>query len=73
MTKRLFVFMAMFVLIVGSTCLFSLVQVGEEVSQRFETPHPYSGKGLVWEQEFSWINEGYIEIHLSELDMANGE
>ena len=74
--KRLSIFLFSFVLLVflvGSTCVFSMVQVGEEVSQRLETPHPYrADKGVVWEQEIHWPDAGYIAIHFSEFDLAKG-
>jgi hypothetical protein len=59
---------------VGSTCIFSKVQVGEDVVQVIDTPHPYGGSsGLVWEREFQWPNAGYIAIHFSRFDLAVGD
>jgi len=57
-----------------SPCVFSKVQVGELVSQRFETPHPYNGvKGVVWEKEFHFPKAGYIALHFSQFDLADGD
>jgi lysyl endopeptidase len=68
-----FLIIAAFVLF-GSNFVFSMVQVGEEVAQRFETPHPYPGiKGVVWEKEIQWPNAGYIAIHFSEFNLAKGD
>jgi hypothetical protein len=58
---------------VGSSDLFSIVKVGEEVIDQYETSHPYSGKGLVWEQEFHWPDAGYISIHFSKFDLGKGD
>ncbi len=58
----------------GSNFVFSIVKVGEEVAERFETPHPYPAvKGVVWEKEFHWPNAGYIAIHFSEFNLAKGD
>jgi hypothetical protein len=73
MPKRLFLFVMMFFLIIGSTWMFSIVQVGEEVPGRYETQHPYVGKGVVWEQVFHWPEAGYIAIHFSEFDLEKGD
>lgn len=57
-----------------SPCLFSRVQVGEEIVQKFETPHPYPGsKGVIWQQEFHFPDAGYIAIHFSRFDLAKGD
>ena len=73
--KKLFtMFVALALLAIGSNSLFAIVQVGEEVLQRFETPHPYEGeKGVIWEQEFYYPAAGYIAIHFSEFDLAKGD
>lgn len=61
-------------LIVGTTCAFAKVKVGEEVLERFETQHPYPGqKGVIFEQTFSFPQAGYIAIHFSEFDLAKGD
>jgi hypothetical protein len=57
-----------------SPSLLAKIKVGEEVSQRFETPHPYKGeKGVVWQQEFHWPNAGYIAVHFAEFDLAGSD
>jgi len=77
MIKHFSVFMFLFILLMftaGSTCVFSKVQVGEDVVQMIDTPHPYGGSsGLVWEQEFQWPKAGYIAIHFSRFDLAAGD
>ncbi|NIM12380.1 MAG: hypothetical protein GTO45_09720 [Candidatus Aminicenantes bacterium] len=66
--------MVVLMFVVGSTCVFSMVQVGEEVVERCETPHPYPGeKGVVWERTFHWPNAGYVAIHFSKFDLAKGD
>ena len=58
----------------GATFLYSRVEVGEEVNTRFETPQPYEGlNGVIWEQEFHWPKAGYIAIHFSHFDLAQGD
>jgi PKD repeat protein len=73
--KKLFtVFVVLALLAIGSNSLFAIVKVGEEVHQRFETPHPYAGKkGVVWEQEFYYPDAGYIAIHFTKFDLAKGD
>ncbi|NIM13446.1 MAG: PKD domain-containing protein [Candidatus Aminicenantes bacterium] len=74
MRKFLSVFIIAAFMLFASNFVFSIVQVGEEVAQRFETPHPYPGmKGVVWEKEFHWPNAGYIAIHFSEFNLAKGD
>ncbi len=63
----------MLLALVFTPCLFSQGRVGEEVVQKFETPHPYSGKGVVWEQEFFIPEAGYIAVHFSQFDLAEGD
>lgn len=54
-----------------SPCAFSRIQVGEEVLEKFETPHPYQGeRGVIWEKTFHHANAGYIAIHFSEFDLT---
>jgi len=54
--------------------LLPIVKVGEEVTKKFETPHPYrADKGIVWEQEFHWPNAGYIAIHFKDFNLAKGD
>jgi len=48
-------------------------QVGEEVYDMYETPHPYEGSGIVWKQTFSSLNAGYISIHFAGFDLADGD
>lgn len=59
--------------IVFSTSVFGLVQVGEEVNEKFETGHPYVGKGLVVEEVYHSYNAGYIALHFSKFDLAPGD
>jgi lysyl endopeptidase len=74
MRKFLSVLITIVFMLFASNFVFSIVQVGEEVAQRFETPHPYPGmKGVVWEQEFHWPDAGYIAIHFSEFDLVKGD
>ena len=70
----LMILMVMFLFFtMSTTCIFSKIQVGEEVIEAYETPHPYTGKGLVWEQEFYWPDAGYIAVHFSNFDLAKGD
>lgn len=69
----LFIGVLLFSLSVTSTGLMALMKVGDEVIERYETPHPYNGRGLVWEQEFYSPDSAYISIHFSEFDLANGD
>ncbi len=72
MRQSLLIFISIALII--SPCLFSKVQVGEEVVQTFETQHPYKGvKGVVWEQTFHWPKAGYIAVHFSRFELANGD
>jgi PKD repeat protein len=74
MKKCLSVFIITAFMLFASNFVFSMVQVGEEVAQRFETPHPYPGKkAVVWEKEFNWPNAGYIAIHFTEFELAKGD
>lgn len=71
---RLFVLTMTFITLVFSPALFSKVKVGEEVLEKFETPHPYKGiKGVVWEKQFHWPKAGYIAIHFSKFHLANDD
>ena len=74
MSVLTFLVLVLLTITVGSTSLYPKVQVGEDVVQRIESPHPYSGlKDVVWEQELSWANAGYIAIHFSNFDLAEGD
>jgi hypothetical protein len=73
MRKLFWVFLVATLILICPSDLFPKVKVGEEVEQTFETPHPYTGKGVVWEQEFNWPGAGYISIHFSEFDLAKGD
>ncbi len=53
--------------------LQATVKVGEEVIEKYETPHPYNGRGLIWEQKLHWPQAGYISIHFSQFDLAKGD
>ena len=52
---------------------FSAVKVGEPVLERFETPHPYSGEGVVVEKIYHHPNSAYISLHFSSFDLAPGD
>lgn len=70
MKKLLVIVLSVFLV----TCLFPKVKVGELVTEKFETDHPYKGmKGLVTEQVFHWPNAGYVAIHFSQFDLAPGD
>ena len=74
MKKFLVLVFSIFLIMAFSTCLFSKVQVGELVMEKFASPHPYKGvKGLVLEQVFHWSDAGYIAIHFSNFDLAPGD
>ncbi|MGD2092402.1 MAG: trypsin-like peptidase domain-containing protein [Candidatus Aminicenantes bacterium] len=63
-----------FITLIFSPCLFSRIQVGEKVKQRFETPHPYPGeKGVVWQKEFHHTDAGFIAIHFKQFHLAKGD
>ncbi len=51
----------------------SLITVGEEEQESFETLHPYDGTGVVWNRAFHWPNASYISIHFSKFDLAPGD
>jgi len=51
----------------------SRVIIGDEIQETHETLHPYTGTGVVWEEEFSWQDASYISIHFSEFDLAPGD
>lgn len=53
--------------------ILAAIQVGEEVNQHFETEHPYSGMGIIWEHTFHWPKATYISIHFAWLDLAPGD
>lgn len=53
--------------------LVAKVKVGEEIYEAYETSHPYTGKGLVWQQKFYWPEAGYIAIHFSKFDLGPGD
>ena len=73
MKRFLVVFLMMFML-AASTLIFSMVKVGEEVQQRFDTPHPYrADKGIVWEMEFHWPDAGYLALHFTDFDLAKND
>ncbi|NIM10867.1 MAG: hypothetical protein GTO45_02655 [Candidatus Aminicenantes bacterium] len=73
--RKLFSLLVILALLtIGSTWLCSRVQVGEEVSERIETAHPYKGgaeSALEW--VFNYPNAGYIAIHFSGFDLAPGD
>ncbi len=56
--------------------LSAKVQVGEVVTQQFETLHPYpvSGTpGVVMEKVFHHPHAGYISLHFARFDLAPGD
>jgi hypothetical protein len=67
------VLMAAFLAVFFANPLFSQIKVGEEVNERYETPHPYGGKGIVWEQTFHWPEASYIALHFAKFDLAPGD
>jgi PKD repeat protein len=72
--KRFSVIFFMMFMLAASTLIFSMVKVGEEVQQRFDTPHPYrADKGIVWEKEFHWPDAGYIALHFTDFALAKGD
>lgn len=72
MRKSFLVFF--FVVLIFPNCVFTIVQVGEDVIERIETPHPYNGgPGLVYERVFHWPEAGYISIHFSNFDLTPGD
>jgi len=76
MTKHFSVILMVTLALVLFTCsnvAFAKVKVGEEVLEQYETPHPYTGKGLIWEQQFNWPKAGYIAIHFSKFDLGPGD
>jgi len=53
-------------------------QVGQEVLQVFESPHPYSGadnlKGeVVWSDEIVYSGASYIAVHFSKVQLSKGD
>jgi hypothetical protein len=69
--KRLFLFFMLTVLALG---LYSQpVQVGDEVLESFATPHPYKGRGVVFEQVFHNPGSGYLAFHFSAFDLGPGD
>lgn len=75
MNKPLFwVSMAISIAVLLSFSLYGQIQVGEIMSEQYESPHPYRGEGgIVWEQVFHWPEAGYITVHFSAFDLAPGD
>lgn len=72
--KNLFCVFVMFVFVLGGANLFGKVQVGEEVLEVSECAHPYAGvEGVVFEQTFTYPNAGYIALHFSNFELAEGD
>jgi V8-like Glu-specific endopeptidase len=71
LTVGFVVFLLMFA--VDGLSLYGIQKVGEEVLEKYETPHPYGGKGLVWEQTFHWPGAGYIAIHFDDFELGKGD
>ncbi len=68
------IIISMVLVFVFSLSLSARVKVGEMVTQKHETPHPYKAeKGVVWEKEFHWNNAGYIAVHFSKFELAKGD
>ena len=69
--RKVLLFVMLIVLTFG---LYSQpVQVGMEIQEQFETPHPYKGRGVVFEQMFHNPGSGYISIHFSGFDLRPGD
>jgi hypothetical protein len=69
--KRLFLFLMLTVLALG---LYSQpIQVGDEILESFASPHPYKGRGVVFEQVFHNPGSGYIALHFSKFDLNPGD
>ena len=69
--RRFILFLMLTVLTLG---LYSQpVQVGDEILESFATPHPYKGRGLVFEQMFHNPGSGYLAIHFSKFDLGPGD
>jgi hypothetical protein len=63
-----------FVITFSNAPVFSRVTVGEEISDSYETGHPYEGSnGVIWQQRFTWPDAGYIAIHFSSFSLAAGD
>jgi hypothetical protein len=55
-------------------CLLAQVEVGEVVSERLETPHPYPGeKGIIWQEELHSPGASFIAVHFVQFDLARGD
>jgi PKD repeat protein len=69
------VFLTLFLMcFLSTTWLQAKVQVGEEITQTFETAHPYKGeKGILWEQEIHYPNASYISVHFTSFDLSKGD
>lgn len=64
----------MVLVFVFSLSLSARIKVGEVVTQKHETTHPYKAEsGVVWEKAFHWDNAGYIAVHFSEFELAKGD
>lgn len=73
MRKLLVLALTFFLTMAFATSLFSKVQVGEVVTEKSGSAHPYQGKGLVFEQEYFWPGAAYIAIHFSKFDLGPGD
>jgi PKD repeat protein len=50
------------------------VAVGEEVTERIESAHPYEGTGAVsWQHRIHSPGAGYIAVHFTEFNLASGD
>ena len=68
------IIISMVLIFVFSLSLSARVQVGEVVTEKHETPHPYKAeKGVIWEQTFHRADAGYIALHFSEFTLAKGD
>ncbi|NIM13392.1 MAG: PKD domain-containing protein [Candidatus Aminicenantes bacterium] len=72
--KKLFSLFVVVMLVLGCTGLFAKIQVGEEVLEVSECSHPYPGvEGVVFEKTFNYPYAGYIALHFSSFELADGD
>jgi hypothetical protein len=71
--RKLFLFLLLTVFTLGLYSQPGPVRVGDEILESFATPHPYKGRGIVFEQVFHNPGSGYISIHFSKFDLGAGD
>lgn len=71
--RRVILFLMLTVLTLGLYSQPGPIQVGDEILESFATPHPYKGRGLVFEQVFHNPGSGYLAIHFSKFDLGPGD